>query len=182
VWLDLSFWYHFDLFLLCWDELGCELSLFTKGFHLIPHEFIDRGESCCRVSKSVFFGFSWFPVDWLQIGWWPLRGSSPTALWPFGPILVAVGWDLAANRSKFGRRRFSKHYVLSNSWFADSPLVTCGQSECRARFCAFAAARCSYRRTVQPQAADSLGPCFRPWTEPVFSVFSRCVELWTVRH
>ena len=47
--------------------------------------------------KSAFFTFILFPVDWLQIGRWSLRSSSPTALWPFGSNLVAVGWDLAAN-------------------------------------------------------------------------------------
>jgi hypothetical protein len=56
--------------------------------------------------------FLWFPVDWLQIGWWPLRGSSPTALWSCLQSFVVVGEVLVANREIFGWRRFFSSSVL----------------------------------------------------------------------
>lgn len=64
---QLSFWNIFVLFLLCWDELGCELSLSTKGHLSIPHKFLHQDDSCCRVLKLVFF---WFEIShWLASNW-----------------------------------------------------------------------------------------------------------------
>jgi hypothetical protein len=92
---DSSFLDHFDSFLLCWFDLWCELNLSTEGNQLIPHEIVDRGK---LRSWRIFWRFSlsfWFPIDLPQIGWWPLRGSFPTALWSSIPSLVAVGFDLS---------------------------------------------------------------------------------------
>ena len=67
-WLDLSFLEHFDSFFFIWDELGCELIPSTVGFHLIPHEFIDRGESSSRGEKLGFVTFSCFPLIGFVLG------------------------------------------------------------------------------------------------------------------
>jgi hypothetical protein len=111
MWLDSSFSDRFDLFLLHWDELGLELSLSTKGFHPISHEFIDRGESSSWSSFWALFVPLRFPVDWLQIEWWSLRDSSPTALWSCVPSLVAVGVDLVTNRVNLCSWRFSGELI-----------------------------------------------------------------------
>jgi hypothetical protein len=95
---DSSLWDRFDPFLLRWSDLWRELRLSTEGNHPIPHKITDRDKSWTRVSKPAFSVPLWFPVNWLQIGRWPLRGSSSTALWSCVPSLVAAGVDLATNR------------------------------------------------------------------------------------
>jgi hypothetical protein len=67
--LDLSFWERFDLFFLS-DGLRRELIPFTEGFHLNPHEFIDRGESSSKVEELGFVAILCFSVDWFYLGQW----------------------------------------------------------------------------------------------------------------
>jgi hypothetical protein len=92
-----SFIDHFGSFLLSWSVLWRELNLSTEGNQPIPHELVDRVISWSRLQEPVVFVLLRFPVDWLQIGRWPLRGSSPTTLWSYSPSFVEVGEDLAAN-------------------------------------------------------------------------------------
>jgi hypothetical protein len=53
---------YFDLFFFIWDGLGCELILFTKGFHLIPHKFIDWDDSSFGEENRCFSHSSNFPL------------------------------------------------------------------------------------------------------------------------
>jgi hypothetical protein len=156
-WADSSFLDLFDPFFLHWFELWHELSLSTEGNQPIPHEPADRVISWSRSQEPVFFVPFRFPVDWLQIRQWPLRGSSPTVLWSRSQSFVAVGEGLAANRKIEVRRRFSELSVLADSRFADCPEYCSGQSRSRDFFYAFFAARCLYLRTVWPLSTDCLG-------------------------
>jgi hypothetical protein len=105
-----------------WFELWRELSLSTKGNQPIPHELVDQTISWSRSQEPVFFILFRFSVDWLQIGRWPLRGSSPTALWSCSPCFVVVGEDFGANREIEVRGDFGALLFSSASRFADSPL------------------------------------------------------------
>lgn len=51
------------------NELEREWSLSTKGIHLTPHEFIDRGDSSSWVEKAVFFTRFLIPFIWLIFLW-----------------------------------------------------------------------------------------------------------------
>ena len=44
------------------------MSLSTEGFHLIPHEFIDQGESSFRVGNQCSSGFLDFPLISFKLG------------------------------------------------------------------------------------------------------------------
>jgi hypothetical protein len=103
-------------FFLHWFELWRELSLSSEWNQPIPHKLADRAIFWCRSQEPVFFFVSpQFSVDWFQIGRWPLRVSSPTALWSCILSLVAVGVDLATNRKDHGWGRFSRRLCSSVS-------------------------------------------------------------------
>jgi hypothetical protein len=168
-------------------ELWRVLNLSTEGNQPIPHELADRIISWSRSQEPVLFVLLRFPIDWLQIGRWPLRGSSPTALWSCIPSLVAVGVDLTTNRKDQGWGRFSCH--LCSSVSGGSRIVhhsTCGQSGNRGSSSpepSFLTVIFEFDwRTVQGSSADSLWLLFCRVQNPSLSVSFLRTSLRTVRH
>jgi hypothetical protein len=139
-------------------ELWRELNLSTEGNQPIPHELADRAISWSRSQEPVFFVLFRFSIDWLQIGWWPLRGISPTALWACSPSFVAVGEDLATNRKIEVRGDFSG-LLEHDSRTVRSPFPDCPVVGVEHR--GVSTLLTVHSRTVRQQLADS--PPFAVW-------------------